>query len=155
MVMSGMSYRKASDHINFSHNIPIPHNTIIIWVQKFSKIIKMYVDTLKPITDDVSAGKYHTLIPMAASKNVSENRKITQKLGNYNDCVSVFASGDVIKVEPKGWLESEQWRDICNILTSIGFTWFFNSNVRSWIRFGKTPFEKKVTFASQAPIGIK
>ena len=317
MVMSGMSYRKASEHINFSHNIQIPHNTILSWVSKFSKIIKVYVDTLRPITGDVwsadeavikvkntkkmegkgyidwlwtaidpktrfilasmiatdsrtsldaakllkmaktigtpnylvtdsqiaytkakrmiipnvshiqtksirdgftnmaieryhneireklkscrglgndssaaifanmlwihhnfirphmgldgktpaqqaglvtgdvSAGKYHALIPMAASKDISENRKIAHKLGNYNDYVSVFVSDDVIKVEPKGWLESEQWKDIANILASIGFTWFFNSKVRSWVRFSKTPFEKKISFASQAPIVIK
>ena len=53
MVMSGMSYRKTAEHLYFTNNIRVSHVTILRWVQKYTSIIKMYTDALKPITGDV------------------------------------------------------------------------------------------------------
>ena len=53
MTMSGMSNRKVAEHIHAQYNRNISHNTIISWVSKYTKIIKAYVDTLRPITGNV------------------------------------------------------------------------------------------------------
>ena len=61
-------------------------------------------------------------------------------------------SDHVVKVEPKGWLESEHWRDVHKILGSIGFTWFFNSKVRSWIRFNRSSVPRRTSVVNHAPL---
>lgn len=53
MVMSGMSFRKSSEHIQYTDNLKIPHNTIGNWVRKYTVIIKAYVDALEPIVGRV------------------------------------------------------------------------------------------------------
>ena len=53
MVMSGMSYRKTAEHIYFVNNIRISHTAILYWVKKYTAIIKLYTDALRPIIGDV------------------------------------------------------------------------------------------------------
>ena len=53
MVMSGMSYRKTAEHIYFVNNIRISHTAILYWVKKYTVIIKLYTDALRPIIGDV------------------------------------------------------------------------------------------------------
>lgn len=104
------------------------------------------------MTGEVSAGKYRTLIPLAAGWDISGDRRISGRLGGYNGLVSVFSSGKAARVEPKRWLDNGQWRGIHDILTSLGFTWFFNSGMRSWIRFNEMPVKRKTSIASRAPV---
>ena len=53
MVMSGMSYRKTAEHIYFVNNVRVSHVAILYWVKKYTAIIKMYTDALRPIIGDV------------------------------------------------------------------------------------------------------
>ena len=53
MVMSGMSYRKTTEHLRYVYDMRIPHTTILKWVQKYSRIITEYARALMPITGDV------------------------------------------------------------------------------------------------------
>ena len=53
LVMSGMSYRNTARHIQVSHGISISHVSILNWIQKFTYIIKEYVESFYPELSDV------------------------------------------------------------------------------------------------------
>lgn len=53
LVMSGMSYRNTARHIQVSHGIKISHVSVLNWIQKFTYIIKEYVESFYPELGDV------------------------------------------------------------------------------------------------------
>lgn len=53
MIMSCMSYRKAAEHLNYTNSASLSHNTIIDWVNKYTVIVKAYMDALSPIIGKV------------------------------------------------------------------------------------------------------
>lgn len=54
MLMSGMSYRQIENHINcFFDGMDISYNTIYYWSKKYTKMIKEYIDALRPVTGSV------------------------------------------------------------------------------------------------------
>ena len=48
LVMNGMSYRATARHIKISHGIEISHVSVLNWIQKFTYIIKGYVELFYP-----------------------------------------------------------------------------------------------------------
>lgn len=48
LVFSGMSYRNTARHISLSHNTKLSHVSILNWCNKYTQIIKEYVDSLIP-----------------------------------------------------------------------------------------------------------
>ena len=48
LVMSGMSYRATARHIQVSHGVKISHVSVLNWIEKFTYIIKGYVELFYP-----------------------------------------------------------------------------------------------------------
>ena len=53
LVMNGMSYRAISRHIESTHQIKISHVSINRWIQKYTKLISEYVNSLNPELSEV------------------------------------------------------------------------------------------------------
>ena len=41
---------------------------------------------------------------------------------------------DCIKIEPKGWMEKKDWREINDILRVQGFKWLSNGRDSCWMK---------------------
>jgi transposase-like protein len=76
LVMSGMSYRNTARHIQLSHGITISHVSVLNWIEKFTYIIKEYVESFYPELGDV-----WSLDEMAL--NV-KNTEFIKRTGFYN-----------------------------------------------------------------------
>jgi len=52
LVFSGLSFRKAANYITVTHGKKISHATLVLWMKKFTKIMKYYTDQLRPVVSD-------------------------------------------------------------------------------------------------------
>jgi len=55
LVMSGMSYRAISRHIESTHEIKITHVSVNNWVKKYTYLIKEYVESFYPQVSEVGS----------------------------------------------------------------------------------------------------
>ena len=53
LVMSGMSYRNIARHVYATHQVKISHVSIKRWIEKYTYVIKDYVETFYPQVSDV------------------------------------------------------------------------------------------------------
>ena len=53
LIMSGLSLRKTASHLKITYNRTISHVALMLWVRKFTKIMKAYTDTLAPKVSDI------------------------------------------------------------------------------------------------------
>ena len=53
LVMNGMSYRAITRHVMSVHEIKISHTSIMNWIEKYTYIIKKYVESFYPQVSDV------------------------------------------------------------------------------------------------------
>lgn len=83
------------------------------------------------VTAKAARGKYGSLIRMAAVKN----RQIAGKLGPLNEKAEISVDEDCTKIVPKDWLENDEWRQLNEIVTGLGFIWMFSAYARYWVRF--------------------
>lgn len=53
LINAGLSLRKTANHLRTTYNKKITHNALIYWLKRFTKIMKVYTDTLEPQVSDV------------------------------------------------------------------------------------------------------
>ena len=63
----------------------------------------------------------------------STTKNFVIQLGRRIQKVSIVNEKDHIKVNPKGWIEKQTWREINDILRLNGFSWFSNGKDSFWI----------------------
>ncbi|MGI0072415.1 MAG: DDE-type integrase/transposase/recombinase [Nitrosotalea sp.] len=73
--------------------------------------------------------KIHDLIVKS-----TEPKNFATQLGLRIDRVVIVNEKDSIKVNPKGWIEKQTWREINDILRLNGFSWLSNEKDSCWIK---------------------
>jgi transposase-like protein len=83
---------------------------------------------------NLGENKVESLMRQAAvySKDIQEPS--VKGLGIRANKVQILNESDCIKVQPLGWMEKKEWREIHDILRVQGFNWLANGKDSSWIR---------------------
>ena len=88
------------------------------------------------VTGRAAGGKYRSMISMAAA---SRRRSIAREIGPFNEKAEIRVGSDDVRVLPKGWLGSDEWRRLNDIMAGLGFVWMFTAYARCWIRSHNAP----------------
>ncbi len=73
--------------------------------------------------------KYRNLIKLSGIKV-----NFVNNLGKRIKKVTIINEGDSIKVSPRGWIDTQIWREINDILRLHKFAWLSNGKDSCWLR---------------------
>jgi len=82
---------------------------------------------------NLGENKIENLMRLAALQKTKTEPFIFE-LGIRVHKVEILHKDDSIEIRPKGWLDKKNWREINEILTKHGFSWFSNGKDSCWIK---------------------